>query len=459
MSRVVVVGAGPAGLLAADEVARRGHDCVVVEADDHVGGMSASIEVAGLRVDLGSHRLHPATPPELLGRIEALLGDELQLRRRNGRIRLRDRWVAFPLAPADLARRLPPSVGFGIAADLARAPWRRAAGDTFVDDVAYRLGPTIAREFYGPYARKLYGVDPGELDAELARRRVSAPSGAALVGRALRRGSSRRTFYYPRRGYGAIAERLADAAVRAGARIELGWPVGGLTLDAADGARVQRRDGSASETADVVLWSAPLPVLARALGEVPPPVAAALAEQRNRAMLLVYLVLDRARFSPYDAHYLPDPAGRVTRLSEPKNYRDGPDPDGVTVLCAEIPAWRDEALWDASADDLGALVTAELAAVGLQDAVPSAVEVRRLDSVYPVYRHRHRAGRQLVEAWARSHPRLVCFGRQGLDVPDNIHHVLAMGRDVAAVVDAHGRIDRQRWLEHECDYAANVVED
>ena len=96
MSRLGVIGAGPAGLAAALAAAEAGHEVVVFEAGETVGGMAGSFDVAGLRVDYGSHRLHAGTDPAFLRRLTDLLGDDLQARERNGRIRLRDRWVAFP---------------------------------------------------------------------------------------------------------------------------------------------------------------------------------------------------------------------------------------------------------------------------------------------------------------------------------------------------------------------------
>ena len=114
MTRIGVVGAGPAGLAAALTAAEAGHDVIVFEGGDAVGGMAGSFEVAGVRVDHGSHRLHASTSPEFLDRLRSLLGDDLQARERNGRIRLRDRWVAFPLRLGDLARRLPPDVALRV---------------------------------------------------------------------------------------------------------------------------------------------------------------------------------------------------------------------------------------------------------------------------------------------------------------------------------------------------------
>ena len=56
---VVVVGAGFAGLAAARELVRRGHDVVVLEGRDRVGGRSSTTTIAGVPVDLGGTFVGP----------------------------------------------------------------------------------------------------------------------------------------------------------------------------------------------------------------------------------------------------------------------------------------------------------------------------------------------------------------------------------------------------------------
>jgi monoamine oxidase len=59
MLDVIIVGAGLAGLTAADELANRGLDVAVIEARDRVGGRTCSRRVAGQAVDMGAEHVGP----------------------------------------------------------------------------------------------------------------------------------------------------------------------------------------------------------------------------------------------------------------------------------------------------------------------------------------------------------------------------------------------------------------
>jgi protoporphyrinogen oxidase len=55
MSKIAVVGAGPMGLSVALQLLKNGHDVTVFEADDRVGGMTASFDFRGLSIERYYH--------------------------------------------------------------------------------------------------------------------------------------------------------------------------------------------------------------------------------------------------------------------------------------------------------------------------------------------------------------------------------------------------------------------
>jgi len=455
---LLVLGGGPAGVGAAYRAARAGHTVTLLERAPGPGGAAASSTVGGLRVDLGSHRLHPSIAPRILADLRALLGDELQERPRNGRIRLAGRWLGFPLSARDLLRNLPPGFALGAARDAALAWTRRPQADTFAEVVRAGLGPTLAERFYFPYARKLWGLEPEELSGEQARRRVRADSPAKLIAKVAHRGPSPgAVFHYPRSGFGTISERLAEAAAKAGADLRFSAAAEHLDLRP-DGVAVTA--GGREHHAARVFSTIPLPALVGMAGDAAPvAVHTAAGALTSRAMVLVYLVLARRQYTPFDAHYLPESFTPVTRVSEPRNYRDGNDPPDRTVLCAELPCAQGDTLWSASPAELGALVGDGLRAAGLPDPSFVDVEVRRLPRAYPVYRVGFGPHLAALDAWADAQPRLLTFGRQGLFAHDNTHHALAMAWDAVDALGLEGSFDERAWSAARRRFATHVVED
>lgn len=58
VERVIVVGAGIAGLTAANALGHAGNDAIVLEARDRIGGRLHTVDLAGSPVDLGGSWIH-----------------------------------------------------------------------------------------------------------------------------------------------------------------------------------------------------------------------------------------------------------------------------------------------------------------------------------------------------------------------------------------------------------------
>ena len=471
MTRVAVLGGGPAGVGAAYALARRGLAVTLVEQRESVGGNSGSFELGGLRVDYGSHRLHPASDPEVLALIRERLGAELLTRPRHGRIHLLGRWIHFPLRAGDLALRTHPRFAAGVALDLAAKALPRSAAsgeESFATVLRRGLGRTICEEFYFPYARKVWGLAPEEMSPIQARRRVSSGSIGKMLKRLLPGGrsgggaSTKGVFYYPRGGFGQISEALAAGALGHGAQLMLGSSVTKLRLGAGSHhVAVEGPAGKCGLDADFVWSTLPIPLLARVCEpSAPSEVVMAARSLRFRAMLLIYLVLEADRFSEYDAHYFPGADLRITRLSEPKNYAAQSEPRGTTVLCAELPCQSEDAVWSMRDAELGALVQDDLARAGIPlRARVREVAVKRLSHAYPLYPIGYEQHFATLDRWAESLPRVLSFGRQGLFAHDNTHHALYMALCASRCLGDDGRFDDAKWGEFRRVFETHVVED
>lgn len=468
---IAVLGGGPAGLGAAWKLKTdTNFEVIVHEGAKILGGNAASFDVEGIRVDYGSHRLHPVTDPEIMGHIKGLLGDDLLLRPRHGRIRLKKSWIHFPLKPFDLLTRLPIFFAFSLFFDAATAKLRAKKTDdpNFKTVLLGGLGKAMCESFYFPYVRKLWGREPKDLSTTLAQRRVSGSTLPKLLMKIFGqlpglKSPTTGKFYYPREGFGQICTALGDAAATAGADINTESRVVGLdvTDNRVTSMTVETASGQSTSSPEVIWSTLPITTLIRAAGDdVPVDVKQAAANIQYRGMILVYLVLDTEQFSEFDAHYFPEATIPMSRMSEPKNYAATTEPKGRTVLCAELPADPGDEHWDLSDAALGEKMRAWIKLAGLDlTANTVTVETRRLPFAYPVYDRDYADNFAVMDEWVGGLENVLTFGRQGLFAHDNTHHALAMAYGAVSCFAPDATFDRARWAELREEFETHVVED
>ena len=152
-TRIAILGGGPAGVAGAYKLSQRpGITVDLYERGPRVGGNSASFDMDGVHCDFGSHRFHPVADPNIIADVKAILGEDLLLRPRHGRIRLGGQWIHFPLKPLDAMLRLPKKFAISLFADMLLKPLRGKPDGppTFASTLKAGLGPTISEQFYFP---------------------------------------------------------------------------------------------------------------------------------------------------------------------------------------------------------------------------------------------------------------------------------------------------------------------
>ena len=92
--KVVIIGAGPAGLTAAYELSKEGIPSVVLEKDSVVGGLARTVNYRGYHFDIGGHRFF--TKVRVVQDMwQEVLGDDFLERKRLSRIYYNNRFFYY----------------------------------------------------------------------------------------------------------------------------------------------------------------------------------------------------------------------------------------------------------------------------------------------------------------------------------------------------------------------------
>ena len=282
-----IVGAGLTGLALAHELAKRGIEHVVFEADDRPGGVIRSGRVEGRLLEFGPQR----------ARMTASLADLVAELGLEGEIVRAPSGLPLYVYAGGRLREVPFSRRALVSGDLLS--WRgklRLAAEPFTgeprDDerVATLLTRKLGREAYerlaGPLYGGLYASDPADMIVGLSARALLADLGVhrSLLFAFLRRvGRSAAPPFSFREGLQVLTDALCAAR---GEAVRLGTPVRGLRRSGA-GWAIALDDGHVE--VDVVVLTCDAPAAARLLAETAPAAAARLDRLVYNPLAVVHL--------------------------------------------------------------------------------------------------------------------------------------------------------------------------
>jgi protoporphyrinogen oxidase len=435
VGRVVIIGAGPAGLTAAYDLGKRGVASTVFEADDIVGGISRTVERDGWRFDIGGHRFFTKVP-----RVEALwhetLPDEdFMLRPRMSRIYLNGKFIDYPLRAMDALRKVGPIEALLCVLSYIWVRIRPPKDQSHFEGwTAARFGWRLYRKFFKTYTEKAWGLPATELTADFAAQRIKNLSLAKAVWNAMlpRRNQKDITslieeFEYPKLGPGMMWERCRDLVEAQGTKVVMEAPVVRIRHEGGRAVEVTARTAGAETTVpvDSVISSMPITHLLKAMDPpVPAEVAAAADALPYRDFLTVALVVPESAGFPDNWIYIHGPEVKVGRIQNFGSWSPYLIKEGRTCLGLEYFVYEGDELWTMDDDDLVALGSQELDRLGLLDA--DKVEtgyVVRCPKAYPTYDDHYKANVAILVDWLSQHASNVHpVGRNGMHKYNNQDH-------------------------------------
>jgi len=436
----VVIGAGPAGLTAAHELAKEGVTCLVLESDAVVGGLSRTSLYRGYGFDVGGHRFFTKVP-YVREVWEEILGEDFLVRPRLSRIYHRGRFFDYPLKPANALLALGPLEALRIGASWVRAQLLPEGEErTFEQWVSNRFGRRLFEIFFKSYTEKVWGIPCQEISADWARQRIKNLDLAAALKSAFlasaRRGNAITSlieeFHYPRRGPGQMWESCADRLTGRGTKIVLGARVTGIRHEGGRAVALRVREADAEYTieADHVISSMPVRELVRCLEPAPPPDVLAAAERlRYRDFLTVGLIITREHLFPDNWIYIHSDEVRVGRIQNYGNWSAAMVPEpGHSALGLEYFVNEGDELWSMTDRELIALGSVECERLGLVSAGEVLDgTVIRMRKAYPVYDASYGEAMATIRRWLAGIPNLQPIGRNGQHRYNNQDHSMLSG--------------------------------
>ncbi|MEV7735335.1 protoporphyrinogen oxidase [Streptomyces sp. NPDC088921] len=451
-SRVVVIGAGIAGLAAAHRLSQRGAHVTVLEASDRVGGKLLPGEIAGARVDLGAESMLARRPEAVALAREVGLDDRLQ----PPSTATASIWTRGALRPMPKGHVMGvPGTAEALAGVLseeglarieqdAELPRTEVGDDVAVGEyVAARLGREVVDRLIEPLLGGVYAGDAYRISMrsavpqlfQVARTHTSLTEGVREI--QARMAANQQTgpvFTGIEGGVGTLPLAVADSVRAHGGEIVTGAPVTELRREPSGGWRVVAADRVLH--ADAVIVAAPAPAAAGLLRAEAPEAATELDTVEYASMALVTLAYRRADTAlPAGSGFLVPPVdGRTIKASTFASQKWGwiadENPD-VVVLRTSVGRYGetkilerdDTALVDVSRHDLRE-------ATGL-DATPLETRVTRWTDGLPQYPVGHHARVARIREHVTKLPGLAVCGAQydGVGIP-------------ACIASAHAAVDQ-----------------
>ncbi len=427
----LIVGAGVAGLTFAHSVVGEGKTALVVERNDHVGGLARSFRYGDFFFDVGPKRFH-TEDPEVLSFLLSILGDEYLVVDRSSAVHLFGRYFPWPLDQRALFR-LPFSVMLSAGFDLLR---RKPPVDenSFTEYTRSKYGDTLYRLFFKPYTEKFLQIPCESVHVDWAKtginravidKRVKTDTLFDLVKNVLIPRPVVTEFIYPSRGgFGTFCEMLSGAVRVRGGGVLLENTVTSLSTSGDRVVEVTLRDGRKIEPG-YLIWSGNLKALAKLLGKEPPPL-------RYLSTVLYNIEVEAEVLQKEQWIYFGGRDTELSRVSITTEMAPYMAPSGKTGLCVEVTGFEEEGVWK-DPEALVPRILEDLVRLKLVAAKEDfgAVHIERVRDTYPIYDLRYKESFALASRMVKPLTNLKLLGRTGAYWYNNSDHSMKMSLQLA----------------------------
>lgn len=431
--KIIILGAGPAGLTSAYKAAKNGLESLVFEKDAGVGGISKTVNYKNYLFDIGGHRFF--TKYEEVKNIwNEILGKDFITRPRLSRIYYKGKFFYYPLKSLNALMNLGLKDSFLVILSYFYSqinPYKNVTN--FEEWVSNKFGRKLFNIFFKTYTEKVWGISCKKIQADWAAQRIKSLSlGKAILSSFgfLKKGQVTTLideFQYPRKGPGQMWTRAKERVEKLGGKVQLNSEViqfrrkGNKMISV-----LIKTNGSINEiSGDHFLSSIPLRELIQAIKPSPPDeVLKAAEELKYRDFFTVGLIIKKPFIFPDNWIYIHSPDVKVGRIQNFKNWSPEmvPDPQ-ATSLGFEYFCFQADALWKEDDHKLIQLGIDEIKKLNLasKEQVIDGTVIRS-PNTYPIYDEGYKRRIDIIKNFLSTIENLQTMGRNGLHRYNNQDH-------------------------------------
>lgn len=500
MKKVVIIGAGPAGLTAALELldGTGEYDVTILEETKVIGGISQTVRYNGNRMDIGGHRFFsksseimdkwqelmplqgsPSFDDAELGREKPLskggpdpeTEDRVMLvRDRVSRIYYNAHFFDYPIS---MKAQTIKNMGFGTTMKAGfsylKAAMFKKPETSLENFYINRFGKVLYSMFFEGYTEKLWGRHPREISADWGAQRVKGLSIRALLKNMLtpKKKNSKEVetslieqFWYPKFGPGQLWETVAGEIGSRGGKILMEHAVKQIICEEGKITAVvcETPEGEQRIEGDIFISSMPVKDLILGMTGIEPPeeISAAAAGLPYRDFVTVGLLLNKLDLKNETAVktlgnivpdcwiYVQETSVKLGRIQIFNNWSPYlvKDPAQTVWVGLEYFCEEGDSFWEMSDSECIDFAVGELEKMGLihrEYVLDSHRE--RIKKAYPAYFDTYAQMDQLIE-FLDGYQNLYCIGRNGQHRYNNMDHSMLTAIRAAEAIKA-GRTDKK----------------
>ena len=477
--KVVIIGAGPAGLSAAYELLKKSkkYEVVILEESNSIGGIARTVKYHGNRMDIGGHRFFTkidrvndfwdevmpvqgkdSFDDKILGREKHLspngpdpeTSDNVRLvRQRVSRIYYLKKFFDYPIS---LKRSTITSLGFvntiKCGFSYLKSIFVKKEENSLENFYINRFGKKLYSMFFEKYTEKLWGRHPKDISADWGAQRVKGLSIVAVIKNALKINKKKETslieeFTYPKYGPGSLWEKIASDITKMNGKILFNHEVNKINVKDNKIISVEcLHNGSRVVIeGDIFVSSMPLKNLVLSMDDVPNKVKSVAEGLCFRDFVTIGILVDKLNLKnetniptlnniiPDCWLYIQEPGFKMGRIQIFNNWSPYmvKNPNNTVWIGLEYFCSEGDSFWSKKDKDIKNFAINELYKMGIIDKKNILdFHVEKVKKAYPAYFDTYK-DIDVIRKYINKFDNLYCVGRNGQHRYNNMDHSVMTG--------------------------------